>query len=235
MKRRKLLILMIIFLAFNFTLAQKIKVDFIIKNDSLPKKEKKNFIYLDKQTDISAAKYIGRIKATSKLNDIALSIIFISDKAKKKGANAFKFVDFKNENGTSELLIDTYVIDDNIKNSNENLLPKDKIYFFGKDNMEKNSIEEFKLNGEIKKLNSFHYSVVDFDKKMTISKGKAFGTTLRLNPQNNDCVFINFTGFGASPNYAPSGGIGISFSGGSIIRMEKDTGLLLTHIFTKQE
>lgn len=36
-------------------------------------------------------------------NDINLAIIFISDKAKKKGANALKFIDFKNKDGILDL------------------------------------------------------------------------------------------------------------------------------------
>lgn len=148
MKRIKFLALAVLFMAFNVTFAQQIKVEFISKNDSLPKK----FIYLDKQTDVSNARYIGRIKATSKLNEIALSMIFIADKAKKKGANAFKFIDFKKTDGQYELLLDTYVIDGTIKESNKNFVSKHKIYFFGKDNINKNKTVEYKVNGDIKNI-----------------------------------------------------------------------------------
>lgn len=131
--------------------------------------------------------------------------------------------------------MDTYDIDETIKGANESLLPKNKIYFFGKENVSRNIPEEYKLNGEIRSLNPFKYTVVEFDKEMTISKGKAFGTTLKLKPRDNESIFINFTGFGASSDYIPAGGVGISFSGGNVIRMDKSTGLLLTRIFTKQE
>ncbi len=233
MKRIKFLALAVLFMAFNVTFAQQIKVEFISKNDSLPKKEKKEFIYLDKQTDVSNARYIDRIKATSKLNEIALSMIFIADKAKKKGANAFKFIDFKKTDGQYELLLDTYVIDGTIKESNKNFLPKHKIYFFGKDNINKNKTVEYKVNGDIKTLHSLQYTEMAFTKEMVIGKGKTFGTTLTLMPDSDESVFINFSGFGASPN-ASNGGIGLSFSGGSGVIMDKDTGLLLTNIFTKK-
>lgn len=235
MKQFKIFTLILFFSALNFFNAQKIKVEFIIKNDSLPKKEKNNFTYLHSQTDISTAKYIGRIKATSKFNEISLIFPYISDLAKKKGANSFKFIDFKNANGVSELLLDTYVIDENIKLINENLLPKNKIFFFGKDNIGNTTSEEFKLNGETKNLNSLHYYVVEFNNKTTIGKGSFLGSNLTLNPKNNDSVYINFSGFGASPTYMAGGGMGVSFSGGKVIIMDKDTGLLLTHIFAKQE
>ena len=227
--------LLTLFLTCQFVPAQKIRVDFIIKNDSLPKKEKNNFTYLDNSTDVSAARYIGRIKSTGKTGDINLAIIFISDKAKKKGANAFKFIDYKSQNGISEIILDSYVIDETIKSANESLLPKNKIYFFGKDNVSRNIPEEYKLNGETRTLDPFKYTVVDFDKEMIISKGKAFGTTLKLKPSDSESIFINFTGFGASPTYMPAGRVGMSFSGGNVIRMNKDTGLLLTRIFTTQE
>ncbi|WP_415326286.1 hypothetical protein [Chryseobacterium sp. MMS23-Vi53] len=235
MKIRAFYIIAIIFFSIHWAWAQKVKVDFIIKNDSLPKREKINFIYLDHSTNISMARYIGRIKSTGKINDINLAIIFISDKAKKKGANAFKYVDFKNKDGIAEIVLDAYVIDENLKKSNEDFLPKNKIYFFGRDNINRNEAEEYKLNGEIRSIEPFKYAVSEFDKEMIIGKGKAFGTTLKLKPKDSESVFINFTGFGASPNYMPAGGVGISFSGGNVIRMERDTGLLLTHIFAKQE
>lgn len=227
--------LLILSLTISFVSAQKIKVDFIIKNDSLPKREKNNFTYLDLNTDVSTAKYIGRVRSVGKANDINLAIIFISDKAKKKGANAFKFVDFKSLDGTAEIVVDTYVINESIKISNENLMPKQKIYFFGRDNKNRNDAEEYKLNGALKFIDPFKYTVYEFDREMTISKGKAFGTTLKLKSQDSPSVFINFTGFGASPNYMPAGGVGLSFSGGNIIRMDRDSALLLTHIFTRQE
>lgn len=235
MKKRPLYFLLILLFTINVISAQKVKVDFIIKNDSLPKREKNNFTYLDLNTDITTAKYIGRVRSVGKANDVNLAIIFISDKAKKKGANAFKFVDFKSLDGTAEIVVDTYVINESIKISNENLLPKQKIYFFGRDNGNRIDAEEYKLNGEIRTIDAFKYTVYEFDREIIISKGKAFGTTLKLMPQDDQSVFINFTGFGASSNIMPAGGLGISFSGGNVIRMDKDTALLLTHIFTKQE
>lgn len=229
----KILFVFVFFIGINQAFSQKVKVDFIIKNDSLPKREKRDFIYLDKQTDISQARYIGRIKVTNKFNFVNYSMYPLTEKAQKKGANSFKFVDFKNENGVNELIVDAYVISDETKALNENYRPKNKIYFLGKDNTEKESSEEYRLNGETKILQSFHYSEIDFDIPMTISKGKAFGTTLKLKPSNDGTsAYINFAGFGAMAS--PSGGgVGISFSGGSIFRMNPDDALLLLDIYQK--
>lgn len=235
MRKNKFLTIILLIFTINLCFSQKLKIDFIIKNDSLPKKEKRDFIYLSKETDIKNAKYIGRLKATNKFNYIDMAIYLLRDKAQKKGANSFKFVDFKNSNGINELIIDAYVINDEIKNLNENFLPKNKIYFFGKDNLEKETSEEYFVNNESKKIKSFHYVVIDFETEIKISKGKTLGATLKTKPtENNNLKFINFSGFGASPISSPSGGIGINFSGENIIQMEKDYGLLLTNIY-KQE
>lgn len=233
----RFLAVFIFFITFSFTFSQKVKVDFIIKNDSLPKREKKDFIYLDKLTDISRARYIGRLKVINKSDFINFAIFPLTEKAQKKGANSFKFVDFKSEDGLSEIVVDAYVIDDEIKTLNEGLRPKNKIYFFGKDNTEKESSEEYKLNGELKTLQSLHYSVIDFDVPMTINKGKVFGTTLNLKPPTDGrSAYINFAGFGAmaTPGYGGAG-VGVSFSGGSVFRMDPDYALFLLNIYQKQD
>ena len=231
----KILTLILMSFAINLCFSQKIKIEYIIKNDSLPKKEKRDFFYLAKETDIANAKYIGRLKATNKFSYIDMAIYLLKDQAQKKGANSFKFVEFKNGNGINELIIDTYVIGDEIKRTNQYNLPKNKIYFFGKDNLEKETIEEYSLNDELKKIKSFHYAIVEFDKPMKIAKGKVFGTTLKVKPnENGDSLFINFSGFGASSTSTPTGGIGIGLSGGNVIQMDSNYGLLLTNIY-KQE
>ena len=230
---KKYKILTILLFTFHFAFSQLIKVEFLVKNDSLPKKERKDFIYLEKNTDVSNAKYIGRLKVTNKQNSIYMAVYLLKDKAQKKGANSFKFIEFKNENKITELVIDAYVITEEIKIINRNNLPKNKLYFFGKDNIEKQTIEEYSLNDDLKQIKSFHYTIVDFDKEVKIYKGKAFGSSLTLKPSDlNNLQFINFSGFGASSTSMASGGVGLSFSGGSIIEMDADYGLLLTNIFT---
>lgn len=231
----KILSLVLIWFATSFCFAQKLKVEYIIKNDSLPKKEKKNFIYLADETDITKARYIGRLKATNKMNSIDVAQMILKDKAQKMGGNSFKFVDFKNNDGISELTLDIYVVDENIILNNQNYLPKNKIYFFGKDNLKKETVEEYTLNDERKELRSLHYQVYDFDQPIKIKKGKMFGTTLNLKPnKDGNSIFINFSGFGMSANSTYNGGIGIGFSGGDIIIMDSDYGLLLSRIYTEE-
>lgn len=230
---KKYKILALLFFTFHFAFSQIIKVEFLVKNDSLPKKERKDFIYLEKNTDVSNAKYIGRLKVINKQNSIYMAVYLLKDKAQKKGANSFKFIEFKNENNINELVIDAYVINEDIKLINKNNLPKNKLFFFGKDNIEKQTTEEYSLNDDLKQFKSFHYTIVDFDKEVKIYKGKAFGSSLILKPSgSNNLQFINFSGFGASSTSMASGGAGLSFSGGSIIEMDADYGLLLTNIFT---
>lgn len=230
---KKYNIFALLLFSFHFTFSQKIKVEFLVKNDSLPKKERNEFIYLVKNTDVSAAKYIGRLKVTNKLNSMDMAVFWLKDKAQKKGANSFKFIEFKNENNINELILDTYVVDEKIKLVNKNNLPKNKLFIFGKDNIEKETIEEYHINDTLGKIKSFHYTVVDFYNEIKINKGKALGTSIKLKPsETNNLYFINFSGFGASGTSTQSGGIGLSFTGGSIIKMDVDYGLLLAHIYT---
>jgi len=231
----KFISLLTFLFAFNFSSAQKLGVEFIIKNDSLPKKERRDFIYLNKETDISTARYIGRVKSSSKLKEIKFALFFLQDKAQKKGANSFQFVSSQNKNGVSEIIIDAYVIDEKTKLENETFFPKDKIYFFGKNNADGENTEEFKVNGEIQTLKPFQFSMISFDQSTTIQKGKALGMTLKLKPQNNGRSFyLNFSGFGAVGGYAGNGGMGVSISGGTITQMDENIALLMTHIFTEK-
>ena len=231
----KLIFLLTFLFAFNFSFSQKLDVEFIIKNDSLPKKERRDFIYLNKETDISTARYIGRVKASCKLKEMKFAIIFLQDKAQKKGANSFQFVSSQNKNGISEIIIDAYVIDEKIKLQNETFFPKEKIYFFGKNNTEDEKAEEFKVNGEFLTLKPFQFSTILFDQPTTIQKGKALGMTLKIKPQNNGRSFyLNFSGFGAVGGYAGNGGMGVSISGGTITQMDENIALLMTHIFTEK-
>ncbi|MBT0572166.1 hypothetical protein OKE80_03905 [Riemerella anatipestifer] len=232
---KKITILILMSFIINLCFSQKIKIEHVIKNDSLPKREKKDFFYLAKETDITKAKYIGRLKATNKFSYIDMVIYLLKDQAQKRGANSFKFVDFKNKDGINQLVIDVYVIGDEIKKINQDNLPKNNFFFFGKDNLGKEIIEEYSLNDEPRKIKSFHYTVMEFDKPMKVTKGKAFGTSVKVKPnENGDSMFISFSGFGASSISTPSGGIGIGFSGGNVTLMDSNYGFLLTNIYSRE-
>ena len=233
MKPKIVLLILFLLLPTSLVFSQKLKVDYIIKNDSLPKKERKDFIYIFKETDLTKARYIGRLRASGKAKELNFALIFLKDKAQKKGSNSFKFVKFKTENGISEIIVDTYVMDETSKMQNEKYFPKNKIYFFGKNNSEKETVEEYKLNNETKTLKSFYYSVVNFNEEIVIKKGSALGAVLKLKPTaKNSTNFINFSGFGATGITGAGGGIGINFSGGSITQMDPDAALLLTDIYS---
>ena len=169
------LLIFLLLTAANSLFSQKLNVEFIIKNDSLPKKEKRNFIYINKEIDVSTAKYIGRLRSSSKAKEMQFALIFLQQKAQKKGANSFKFVDYQTTDGVTEITIDSYVIDEPTILANNEFFPQNKIYFFGKNNAETESVEEYKVNGELKTLQSFKYTVLDLAGETTIKKGSVFG------------------------------------------------------------
>lgn len=229
----KFKVLVLLLFSFQWGFSQKFSLDYTPKTDSIYKKEKKDFIYLDEKLDLSSARYIGQIKSSGKLTSVLNSVYLIQQRGQKYGGNSFKFVSFKNENGLSELVLDIFIIDEKTKISNEELSPKNKIYFFGRDNDNKDA-DEFKLNDEVRSIKALHYYIYDFDAPVKINKGGLMGTTLFLNPQKKQSShYINFSGFGLS-GIAPVG-MGLSFSAGKVMHMNKDFALLFTHIFNKQE
>jgi hypothetical protein len=228
MKTRAILLFSTLFV--NFLFSQKVNVEFITKTDSIYKKEKRDFIYLNERTDLSAAKIIGKIKANGKA-DWYMLFYSIMTKAQKLGANAFKYSSSSEESDTNELIMDTYLITEKIKADNKEFLPKNKIYFFGRHN-KKGTTEEFKLNGKKTPLKAFHYAVYNLDKDTQINKGGFLGTTLNIssNPSGRS-YYMNFSGFGPSAFMTGS----LSFTAGNIIQMDENYSLLLTQIYQLQE
>ena len=228
MKTKAILLFSTLFV--NFLFSQKVNVEFITKTDSIYKKEKRDFIYLNEKTDLSAAKIIGKIKANGKA-DWYMLFYSIMTKAQKLGANAFKYNSSSEESDTNELIIDTYLISEEIKADNKEFLPKNKIYFFGRHN-KKGTTEDFKLNGKKTTLKAFHYAVYNLDKDTQINKGGFLGTTLNISPNpSGRSYYMNFSGFGPSAVMTGS----LSFTAGNIIQMDENYSLLLTHIYQLQE
>ena len=228
MKTKAILLFSTLFV--NFLFSQKVNVEFITKTDSIYKKEKRDFIYLNEKTDLSAAKIIGKIKADGKADWHTL-FYSIMTKAQKLGANAFKYSSSSEKGDTNELIIDTYLISEKIKVDNKEFLPKNKIYFFGRHN-KKGTTEDFKLNGKKTTLKAFHYAVYNLDKDTQINKGGFLGTTLNISPNpSGRSYYMNFSGFGPSAVMIGS----LSFTAGNIIQMDENYSLLLTHIYQLQE
>jgi hypothetical protein len=228
MKTKAILLFSTLFV--NFLFSQKVNVEFITKTDSIYKKEKRDFIYLNEKTDLSAAKIIGKIKANGKADWYTL-FYSIMTKAQKLGANAFKYSSSSEKGDISELIIDNYLISEEIKADNKEFLPKNKIYFFGRHN-KKGTTEEFKLNGKKTPLKAFHYAVYNLDKDTQINKGGFLGTTLNISPNpSGRSYYMNFSGFGPSAVMTGS----LSFTAGNIIQMDENYSLLLTHIYQLQE
>ena len=228
MKTKAILLFSTLFV--NFLFSQKVNVEFITKTDSIYKKEKRDFIYLNEKTDLSAAKIIGKIKANGKA-DWYMLFYSIMTKAQKLGANAFKYSSSSEKGDTNELIIDNYLISEEIKTDNKEFLPKNKIYFFGRHN-KKGTTEDFKLNGKKTTLKAFHYAVYNLDKDTQINKGGFLGTTLNISPNpSGRSYYMNFSGFGPSAFMTGS----LNFTAGNIIRMDENYSLLLTHIYQLQE
>ena len=228
MKTKAILLFSTLFV--NFLFSQKVNVEFITKTDSIFKKEKRNFIYLNEKTNLSAAKIIGKIKANGKADWHTL-FYSIMTKAQKLGANAFKYSSSSEKGDISELIIDNYLISEEIKADNKEFLPKNKIYFFGRHN-KKGTTEDFKLNGKKTTLKAFHYAVYNLDKDTQINKGGFLGTTLNISPNpSGRSYYMNFSGFGPSAVMTGS----LSFTAGNIIQMDENYSLLLTHIYQLQE
>ena len=217
-------------------------VEFLEKNDTIEKPKYQEFIYISENTDISAVKYVAKIKATGGLHNVTGLFLVLKSEAQQYGANSFKVDSFKmidSQNG--ELILSTYYsdgegdfFDDNFQN-----LPKDKIYIFGSQDMIDGKSQSYKVNGEKHEIQSGKFSLFDIkaDEEVKINKGGFTGMTLWVKRKESGyCSFLNFSGIGLNgTSYnAYSGGVGVSINTGTINKIEPNLALALLKIYSEQ-
>ena len=235
--------ILILFCCIYGDLAYSQKVEFLEKNDTLEKPKYEQFIYISDNTDLSALKYVAKLKAKGNLKNVTNLFIILQMEAQKMGANCFKFESFKttdSENG--ELIFSVYYNDgeNDFFDVNFQNLPKDKIYIFGNQNIVDSKTQSYKVNGEKHEIESGKFAMFDIklDEEVKINKGGFTGMTLWVKRKAEGyCSFLNFSGIGLNgASYSPmGGGVGVSINTGTINKIEPNLALVLLKIYSEQQ
>lgn len=195
---KKLIIVLIIFVG-NITYSQKI--EFLERNDTIEKPKEKLFVFLCPETDLTTSKLVAKIKATGNINDVFSLFQTIKNEVQKIGANAFKFENFNkigDKNG--ELIISTYFCNDSVFEKNYKNIPKNKVFIFGDQNLNKTKREDFTINGVEYEIQSgkFKEFELKIGEQLKINKGGGkTGKTYWVNGEKDKiAMFFSFTGIG---------------------------------------
>ncbi|MBS7786588.1 hypothetical protein KIH23_04710 [Flavobacterium sp. CYK-55] len=232
--------LLLIVFCFFIQNATAQKVVFISLGDTLQKPEYQQFIYLTDSTDTSNIIEVGKVKCTGKIDNVIVLFNAIRTRALQCGANAFKFESFKKtEPETAELVLSLYYNEDDLFDKNAELLPKNKIYIFGHQNLLSNKSQTFKLNDDKYEVKAGTYLV--FDRKpegIKISKGGLTGETMYINPSEEGfCKFLSFSSIdiNGAQSYPSNGGVAVNFNTGRINHIEPNLALALLKIYRQIE
>jgi len=230
----------ILFLLFVSHFSYSQTVEFISKNDTLQKPKYPQFIYINDTTDSAELIKVARIKVTGSIENPRLLFLTINMEAQKLGANSFRFINFKkNEGDTAELILEVYFSSDEILEANFKNIPKNKIYIFGDDNLMRSKSQNYKIDGVKYEIGSgeFKEFSVKVGEELKINKGGFTGMTIWITGvEDKPSTFINFSGTNVTgASYNPyNRGVGVSINTGFINKMEPNFALFLLKIFKEQ-
>lgn len=227
----------IVFLLFISHFSYSQTIEFITKNDTLQKPKYPQFIYIDDATDPVELIKVARIKVTGSIENPRLLFLTINAQAQKLGANSFRFNDFKrNEDNSTELILDVYFSSDEILEANFKNIPKNKIYIFGDDNLLRTKSQNYKIDGVKYEIGTgqFKEFPVKVGEELKINKGGFTGMTIWITGvEDKPSTFLNFSGANVTgASYNPyNRGVGVSINTGFINKMEPNFALFLLKIF----
>jgi hypothetical protein len=233
------LILFFTLMFVNFAFCQE--VEFITKNDTLTTNKDNYFGYLFKETDLSNAKLVAKVKGSGNINTFSGIFQKIKYLTTKIGANSFFIESYtKIDAQNIEMVLLTYNCSDEIFEKNFKNVPKNLIYVIGSENFSSEKTQNFKINGKKHQILSGKYKrfEVKIGEELKINKGGFAGMTLWIKgEEEKGSTFVSFTGLGLmGGGYNPAnGGMGIAINTGTINQIEPNFGLLLLKVFEEQK
>jgi hypothetical protein len=193
------------------------------------------FVFIDSLADISKIKFLQTVdfKCSNK-QDITYAFKEIKKHALNVGANSFKLNNYSIDSlGFASLSLDLYISNNKFLEENFRLQEKNSVYIVGNINID-NKLYTYKLNNKKKTINSGEYFkyIIDKGGKLKINKGGFFGTTVTTYwNANKEARFYSLSGFGLS-DFNPI--MGVAFTNGKIISLDKDFGFLLINILKRR-
>lgn len=207
------------------------------QNVYLSKVEKTNdntdkFLY-KKAESVTGAEYLGEIEVQGFSNDDAEVFSLIYKKAKEIGANTFSFKPFENIDGTPQPLNPANYRIALYYTSKENLaVQKGMLYVFASSDKD----QKININKKDYILTPRSYLTLDIipGEIYTISTKKLLGSTIKVQPKNND-ENMYFQVSLAKIKSDTSGTGGLNLKSGDIIGLEKSFAEFLSLIYSQNK
>ena len=204
-------------------------------------KKQKEFYYIEKDFPLTDDRWIASLEGfctnTKKSNLEHLFYDFWKT-ANDMGANAFFIEDFSNATDTIFVIVSIFNLAEEELDDNYELYSCNKIYVFGdliasnfKTKIPKN--REIKINKEKIKIYplSYYEYQSDIGEKVDISIGGFFGSGYtRIGAAGKESIYLSLGGGTIRPSVTPMGGVGVSFSAGSIYPLDMNFGQFLAEI-----
>ncbi|MFN1218691.1 hypothetical protein ACKW6Q_17125 [Chryseobacterium kwangjuense] len=190
------------------------------------------FLY-KKAESVTGAEYLGEIEVQGYSNDDAAVFSLIYKKAKEIGANTFSFKPFENIDGTPQPLNPANYKIALYYTPKESLTGKDgMLYIFASSDKD----QKININKKDYILTPRSYLTLDIipGEIYTISTKKLLGSTIKVQPKNND-ENLYFQVSAAKVKSDTSGIGGLNLKSGDIIGLEKSFAEFLSLIYSQNK
>ncbi|PTT39098.1 hypothetical protein DBR28_07700 [Chryseobacterium sp. HMWF028] len=199
----------------------------------------KFMIPLQNQENYQSA-FVGRYKAHYPNTYLGHLFTAIADEAKSSGANAYHIVSFKegdNQN-ESELVLDTYSIQDSDIKHQSSLIEKNRIYIMGEPVVNSGNTSKFKVNGEKKEVRDNTFATISLkeNEEVKIVKGGITGMAVwvKWKPEQFN-KFYSFSGIGVEGVGFGANGMGAAITTGRIYPVHQDLGYFLIQVLKESK
>ncbi|SIS31570.1 hypothetical protein SAMN05421768_102434 [Chryseobacterium joostei] len=231
--------MIISFLLQVFSLGYSQQVEVVEKGmaENLSPKE---FMIPLKNAENYTSVLVNRYKAYSQNAYVGHLFSAIANDAKKDGANAYSIISYKkgDKQSDSELILDTYSLNDSEVERMSELLEKNTVYIFGGPSVSNDTASKFKINGDKKEVknNTFFRAIVKENEELKIVKGGITGMAVwikwKLEQFNR---FFSFSGLGVDGVGISGNGMGVGFNTGRINPVDRDLGYFLIQVLKESQ
>ena len=217
------------------------------KSDTFAVSEKqKEFYYIEKEFPLTDDHWLATLEGfctNTKKSNLENLFYGFWEKANAMGANSFFIEGSSNASDTTFVSISIFNLTEKELDDNYALYSCNKVYVFGdwtapNPKAKTPKSREIKVNGEkvkIYPLNYYEYQS-DIGESVSISIGGIFGSGYtRTGEAGKVSAYLSLGGGTVRPGYTPMGGVGISFSSGSIYPLDINFGQFLAEILDDKE
>ncbi|MFP8893589.1 hypothetical protein [Chryseobacterium sp. EZn1] len=233
----KKLIIILLLQLFGWGRSQYVEV---LEKGNLDNLSPRKFMIPLQQQENYKSAFVGRYKAHYPNTYLGHLFTAIADEAKNTGANAYHIVSFKegDHQNESELVIDTYYIQDPDIRHQSTLIEKNKIYIIGEPVINSEKTSKFKLNGEKKEIrdNTFITITLKENEEVKIVKGGITGMAVwvKWKPEQFN-KFYSFSGIGIDGAGFGANGMGVGINTGRIYSVDPDLGYFLIRVLKESK